>query len=423
MSNIDLIKMLNEKLSTRSAVVFLTGGAGVGKTTLVRSFEESSDKNITKLATTGAAALLLGGNTIESALQIPPHISNPVHDILEIKRFEKQKAIINTDIIMIDEASMLRPDKLDYIDYALRLNCNSQEPFAGKCLLLVGDLFQLPPVVTASSGLPNGYITPFFFGANVLKQVEFSTIELTKVYRQSDSRFIDALNTVRLGEATQYHLDYLNLKVVDSAPIDAVTLAPYNDAISKLNGTKLADIEGDIFQLIAEVDGKISPNDFIVDKELNLKIGARVVITRNSNNGSYVNGSLGVVMDIEIDGPIIVKLDTGNEVEIHKEVWQKTESTFSVYYQRNEQKVIGTIKQFPLKLAWGISIHKSQGATYDKAHIDLGRGAFAAGQLYVALSRLRSYDGLTLARPIQLTDIIVDQRIKDFFKQSKIIRL
>ncbi len=423
MSNVDLIKMLNEQLKEPSSVVFLTGGAGVGKTTLLKKFVEDSDKSIIKLATTGAAALLLGGSTIESALQIPPRVTNPLHDIEVIRRYEKREAVKNADLILIDEVSMLRPDKLDFIDFALRLNCNSQVPFAGKRLLLVGDLYQLPPVVTSSSILPDEYDTPFFFSAKVLKEVSFSTIELTKVYRQNDIKFIDALNSVRLGEATIAHLDYLNLKVVKSAPSDAVTLAPYNESIFNLNKQKLSEIKDNLYQITAEVEGKIGVNDFIVDKDLFIKIGARVVLTRNSMNGSYVNGSIGVVKDIDLDGPITVELDTGNDVEIQKEVWQKTESTFSIFYQRNEQKVIGTIKQYPIKLAWGISIHKSQGATYDKAHIDLGRGAFAAGQLYVALSRLKSYEGLSLARPIRQDDIIVDQRINDFFKHSKIIRL
>lgn len=412
------IKQLNDALSIPSSVVFLTGGAGVGKTTLLNSFEKESDKNMLKLATTGAAALLIGGSTVESALHIPPVVNDPVYDIKKIYRHEKITAISYSDIIVIDEASMLRPDKLDYIDYALRLNLDSEEPFASKKIFLVGDLYQLPPVVSTSNPLPAKYETPFFYSADVLNKVKFLTIELTKVHRQKDEIFIDALNAIRVGKTTKQHLDYLNQKVVDKCPEDAITLSPYNETVKRINNEKLSKIENDLFVITAEIDGKAKETDFIGEKELQLKVGARVMLIKNEVNGAYVNGSVGVITKIDPDGAITVILDNGNTIDVNKEVWQKTETVYSNMKQRNEQKVVGTIRQYPIKLAWAISIHKSQGATYDKVHIDLGRGTFAPGQLYVALSRLRSYDGLSLAIPISSSNVIVDKHIQIFFNKT-----
>jgi ATP-dependent DNA helicase PIF1 len=415
-------EVINECLNN-SPFVFLTGGAGVGKSTLVKSLLETSDKNISKYGTTGVASLLIGGTTIESGFEIPPSVYNPVIDIYKIIKPSKREAIKNTDIVCIDEVSMLRPDKLDYINYALQLNCNNKKPFGLKTILAIGDLYQLPPVVSSKSPLPRQYLTPYFFSAEVLKACNLTIIELTKVYRQTDQLFIDALNAIRVGNITTEQLSYLNLRVVINPPQDAVVLSPYNDNIKSLNEDKLSEVDGQLYTFSAETEGKINQNDFVAEKELKLKIGARVIIIRNANDGTYVNGSIGIVKAINTYGPISIKLDSGTEVDIFKQEWPKTESVYSTDENRNEQNVIGSIRQYPIKLAWGISIHKSQGATYEKAHIDLGRGAFASGQLYVALSRVKSYEGLTLARPIQHSDIIVDQRIIEFFKQSNIIRI
>ncbi len=411
--------------------VFLTGKAGTGKSTFLKVISRETDKRHVILAPTGIAAINVRGETIHSFFQLPLGPLLPDDSRLDNPKFRKEKVklIKELDLIIIDEISMVRVDVIDAIDKVLRrVTKQKNRPFGGKQLLFVGDLFQLEPVVTGDTWqiLEQFYRTPYFFGAKVFQAINLVNIELQKVYRQSDQQFISLLNSLRSGEASDKALNLLNQRVdpwfeysPESFYITLTTTRKIADQINKRNLEKLNG-RPQIFE--GEIQDNFPTRNLPTDHHLKLKVGSQVMFIRNDHEGGeesgerrWVNGTIGKIEDFEEDG-ILVRLQ---DEEVHKvkiAVWESIKYEYDDEKNQVEERVEGTFRQFPLKLAWAVTIHKSQGLTFDQCMIDLGRGAFAAGQLYVALSRCRSLEGLILKSEVELRDAIVRKEVLDFYR-------
>lgn len=398
---------------------FITGKAGTGKTTFIKGIQKTIDKNFVVLAPTGIAALNVGGQTIHSFFGLPFEAIGPKTEF-EVSR-EKRDVIKHTDTIIIDEASMVRCDWVDCIDRFLRKLMKTHLPFGGKQMLFVGDLFQLPPVVVFGSATADmlqdmyGSGTPYFYKANVMKRINLPKIEFQKVYRQKDLRFLEILDRMRLGENTNEDLDMINEKVNSGAEVGdySVVLAAYNSIVDLINERKLDDIDAEEKCYKGEVDGDFRIQDALAPIELHLKVGAQVIFCRNDFARGFVNGTIAKVIELN-DDQIKVRLENGREIDVEKMVWESRESIYDQETKKVETVVVGSFTQFPLKLAWAITINKSQGMTFDRMHFDLTRGTFAPGQAYVAISRMRSLDGLTLSNKIRHYHILQNTEIKAF---------
>jgi hypothetical protein len=403
---LDLIERQNQSL-------FITGKAGTGKSTLLRYFRATTKKSVVVLAPTGLAAINVGGQTVHSFFKFPPHLIDP----------QKLRPSRNVDLLrrlqtlVIDEVSMVRADLMDGIDTALRLNRGRPNtPFGGVQVILIGDLFQLPPVVKEQElkqYFASCYGGPYFFRAPVFSQTRLHVIDLQKVYRQTDANFLHLLNSIRERCLDNGVLESLNSRLREfedlEQPGQYVTLTPTNQAAFQINMSFLDRISGPEHTFEAIVSGKFDPASFPTDSTLRLKVGARIMMIRNDPNKRWVNGSLGVISEL---GPtrLCVAID-GASYEIERHTWENVEYVFNRQENKIEQRVIGTFQQYPLRLAWALTIHKSQGQTFDRVYLDLGSGAFAHGQTYVALSRCRSLDGIALSRPVFASDVIFDEAI------------
>ena len=393
-----------ELIANTNSCFFLTGRAGTGKTTFLHNVQKMVDKNFVVLAPTGVAAILAGGETIHSFFGLPMEVCVP--GALGQMNEEKILKLLHTDTIIIDEVSMARCDAIDAIDYRMRSVLRTNQPFGGKQVIFVGDMFQLPPVVKNGAErelLRDLYHTEdFFFNkANVIQRMRLVKIEFQKVYRQEDTDFLRVLEHVRLNKVTPEDLVRLNSRVCHPTDTDGmvITLASVNKTADAINQKRLADINSTEFIYEGTVAGKFDERRFPVDQMLKLKVGAQVMFTRNDSQKRWANGTLGTVSKLTTD-EIRVTLENGETYAVPCCSWD----SISYEYDREERKmkkeVTGTFTQFPLKLAWAITIHKSQGLTFDKLSLDLSRGMFADGQLYVALSRVRSLGGLFLSRNI-----------------------
>ena len=408
----DLVAYTNTSL-------FITGKAGTGKTTFIKGIQEIVDKNFIVLAPTGIAAMNVGGQTIHSFFGLPFEAIGPDTE-LEVSR-EKRDVLKHTDTIIIDEASMVRCDWVDGIDRFLRSLMKTHLPFGGKQMLFVGDLFQLPPVVVYGSATADmlqdmyGNGTPYFYKANVMKRMNLPKIEFQKVYRQKDLRFLEILDRMRLGENTNEDLDILNGHVSSNDKVGdfAVILTAYVKMADGINEKKLDDIDSEEFCYQGDIEGDFRIQDTPVPMELRLKVGAQVIFCRNDFGHGLVNGTIAKVVALS-DDQIKVVLENGKEIKVEKMVWEKRESVYNKETKKVETEIIGSFTQYPLKLAWAITIHKSQGMTFDRMHFDLTRGTFAPGQAYVAISRMRSLDGLTLSNKIRHHHILQNTEIKAF---------
>lgn len=409
--------------------LFVTGKAGTGKTTFIKAIQKESDKNFLVLAPTGIAALNVGGQTIHSFFGLPFEAIGPKTKI-EVSQ-GKRDILKHTDTIIIDEASMVRCDWIDGIDRYLRLLMETHLPFGGKQIVFVGDLFQLPPVVIYGSADYKmlcdmyGSGTPYFYKANVMKRINLPKIEFQKVYRQKDVVFLEILDRMRFGMNTEKDLAILNQNVNSDAEIGdfAVTLTAFVKMADGINDKKLDDIEAEEFCYEGEIDGDFRVQDSPVPMELRLKVGAQVVFCRNDYAQGVVNGTIAKVAELGSD-KVKVVLENGEEIEVKKMIWEKRESKYNKETKEVESFVVGTFAQYPLKLAWAITIHKSQGMTFDRMHFDLTRGTFAPGQAYVAISRMRSINGLTLSNKIRKSHILQNAEIKAFansFNDDKMI--
>ena len=395
--------MAFELIANTNSSFFLTGRAGTGKTTFLRNVQKMVDKQFITLAPTGVAAILAGGDTIHSFFGLPMDVCTP--GTMGKMSEARILTLIHTDTIIIDEVSMVRCDIIDAIDYTMRKTLRSSLPFGGKQVIFVGDMFQLPPVLKkgAESDLMHDLYHAddcFFYKADVIKRMRLVKIEFQKVYRQEDEAFLKILESIRLNKTTPEILMHLNERVCQPTKEDGtvITLASLNRTADDINQKKLAEIDAEEYTYEGTVTGKFEEKRFPVDLMLKLKVGAQVMFTRNDPKKRWVNGTIGTVSKLAKD-EIQVTTDGATHV-VPNCSWE----SYSYEYDKEERKMkkelMGTFTQYPLRLAWAITVHKSQGMTFDKLYLDLSRGMFAAGQLYVALSRVRSLGGLYLSRTI-----------------------
>lgn len=404
-----------ELMEQTSRCAFITGKAGTGKSTLLRYFRAKTKKNVVVLAPTGIAAINVEGQTLHSFLRLPPRFVQR-EDIRRLSR--SRKVIERLDTLVVDEASMVRADLMDAVDWALRLNRDKPKiPFGGVQVILFGDLFQLPPVVDRDMAevFERRYKSPYFFSADVIHEIELECLELPKIYRQSESAFIDLLNKIRDKRFGPSDLNRLNERVVADPPIqngDFVTLTTTNQRASEINQNRLNALPGRAFQYQADVTGEFEETLYPNDSALALKKGAQVMLIKNDANKRWVNGTIGLIEHL-LDDAVTVSVD-GRTHDVPRAIWKKIRYVYNEDADRIESKEIGSFEQYPIKLAWAITIHKSQGQTFDRVLIELGDGAFAHGQVYVALSRCTSFSGLRLKRPVAASDVIFDERILEF---------
>jgi energy-coupling factor transporter ATP-binding protein EcfA2 len=404
-----------EAIEKTNDCLCVTGEAGTGKTTLLKYLRRHTQKPHVVLAPTGIAAVNCYGQTIHSFFRFP-------HKLIRREQIRKiaraSKIFSRLQLLIIDEASMMRADLLDGIDYALRLNRNRmEEPFGGVQVALFGDLFQLAPIVERDLSEYYGefYPTPYFFSAAVFREMRFGRAHLRKIYRQRDLDFKSLLNKIRNGTFEEADLERLNSRVdpkrCDSCE-DGIILTPTNAAAARINEMRLARLAGEAYAYQAAVDGEFDETSYATSSELRLKVGSQVLMVKNDPEKRWVNGSVGEIVGLQEDA---VRVRIGGKVHsVEPATWEKIRYRYDRQTGEISEEVTGSFRQYPVKLAWAMTIHKSQGLTFEKVILDLHGGAFAHGQVYVALSRCRSMEGLALRRPVRARDIIFDERVQNF---------
>ena len=429
--NLELAQALQVIEYTRRSL-FLTGKAGTGKSTFLRHIAATTKKKHVILAPTGIAAINAGGATLHSFFKIPFHPLVPtdtrfsprnIRDTLKYNG-EKCKLLRELELIIIDEISMVRADIIDFIDKVLRVYCrNMRHPFGGEQLLLVGDIYQLEPVVKEEDRqlLQPFYPSAFFFDARVFREMPLVSIELHKVYRQCDATFISILDHIRTSRTTAADLRLLNAQV--GAELDnegeklAITLSTRRDTVDYINEQHLRALPGEALLFEGAIEGEFPASSLPSPIELEVKPGAQVLFIRNDREKRWVNGTLGTIVAIdteETQGTICVRTEDGMEYDVEREKWSNVRYSFDEQEQKIVEEEIGTYTQFPLRLAWAITVHKSQGLTFRHVNIDFTGGVFAGGQTYVALSRCTSLEGISLKHPIRKEDIFVRSEVHRF---------
>lgn len=411
--------------------VFLTGKAGTGKSTFLKYICNHTKKKYVVLAPTGIAAINAGGVTLHSFFKLPfrpmlpddPDLSLSHGRIFEFFKYpkEKRKIIAEVDLIIIDEISMVRADIIDCVDRILRVySGNMRLPFGGKQLLLVGDVFQLEPVVPSDQKeiLSLFYASPFFFSARVFKDINLVPIELQKVYRQTDSVFINILDRIRNNAARKQELDTLNGRYFPSfEPQNEdmyITLATRRDQVDFINEKKLAELPGEEYVSVGKIEGDFPESSLPTQLNLSIKEQAQVIFIDNDYERRWVNGTIGMVSGIDENGNVYVLLESGVEHLVEPTSWRNYKYKYNEKEKRIEEEIVGTFEQLPIRLAWAITVHKSQGLTFSRVVVDLTGGVFAGGQTYVALSRCTSLEGLVLKSKISSRDIFIRKEIVEF---------
>lgn len=419
-----------DTLESTERSLFVTGRAGTGKSTLLQLFRSTTKKKVAVLAPTGVAALNVQGQTIHSFFGFPPRILTAHEAARKTTRKDMLRIYKNLEVLIIDEISMVRADMLDGIDKFLRVNRENFRPFGGVQLVVFGDLFQLPPVVTSDpmerAYFTDYYDTPYFFSAKIFQDPDFELdmLELRKVYRQESRHFLRLLEAIRVNKLDHDDLDDLNERYLPQfvASPGYITLCARNATADGINRRELTNLATQEFEFLADIKGQFDPGLYPTEAALRLRKGAQVMFVRNDpESRQFVNGTIGTITFI---GPDSIVVETEEEqgkkrrIEVSRIEWEiiryKPGTTGGI-----DTESIGTFTQYPLKLAWAITIHKSQGKTFDRVLLDLGTGAFEHGQLYVALSRCRTLEGIVLRHRIRPQDVITDERVVEYYEGAR----
>ena len=404
----------------KQSFIFLTGAAGTGKSTMLEHIRNQLDLKKMIVAPTGVAALNIGGNTINSAFRIG---FDTIPVITKSKDPRFAKLLRNLELLIIDEVSMVRAPMLDAISQSLQIHRNSEEPFGGVHVLACGDLFQLPPIIKESEEriIYEKYNSVYFFDAHSFKDMaKINYFELTESFRQEeDQRFCELLNNIRIGQDLESTINQINSNCFDPTLESDffMTLTSRKKRAEELNEYKLSHIEGEEELIKSKESGDLNENDLPAPRELKIKVGANVMFIKNDPEGRWVNGTLGTVSECLDKKKKHIKVKINNKThKVEREEWNKVRFTYDEDSDDVLEEVISSFKQFPIKLGWAVTIHKSQGLTLESCSVDLGAGAFATGQAYVALSRCKNLNSLNLQRELKVSDALVDPDIIDFHK-------